>query len=76
MVVWVGGADGENMDGVGAGVLRLTWGGVGVHGGLDDQRAALGGHGHGHLALLVFGQRSLHGLCVHVCQTEQDKHQR
>ena len=49
--------------------MFLTWGSVGFHGGLHDQRAALGGHGHCHLALLVLGQGCLDSLCVDIWNT-------
>lgn len=48
----------------------LTWGSAGICWGLDEGGAALGGHGQGHLLLLVLGQRRLHRFRVDVCERE------
>ncbi len=47
-------------------VLLHTWRRVGIHRGLDHQRAPLRWHRHGHLPLFVLGQGCLHRLCVHI----------
>lgn len=48
-----------------------AWRGAGLNRRWRVSGATLGGHGEGHLLLLVFGQSSLHRLGVDVCKDQK-----
>lgn len=48
-----------------------AWRCAGFNGRWHVSGAPLGRHGEGHLLLLVFGQGSLHRLCMDVCKDKQ-----